>query len=449
MLRFARTFVAAALMLPALTITATVPEAQAQTIQRVVSPSGIVAWLIRDTSVPLVAMEVSFAGGGVLDPAGREGLSRLATGLLDEGAGERDDQAYASALEDLSARLGFGSTLDSASVSLRALSETFGSAVDLAVDALVAPRFDAAAIERVRRQVLVGLQREQEDPATMANRAFFRDAFGTHPYARGSRGTPQAIAAVTRDDLLAWTRAQFTRDAMTIGVAGDITPEALANLLEASFGRLPATGTRPPVTTATVAAPAGVRIIDMQVPQSTVVFGHQGIARSDPDWYAATVVNYILGGGGFTSRLTEEVREKRGLTYGISTGLAGFQHANLLMGQSQTDNASAAEVVRLITGVWRSLATDGPTDAEVEGAKSWLTGSFPLRMDSTASIARLLVGLQLDGLGQDYLERRTSLIAAVTPADVRRVAARLLTTDQLSVVIAGRPVGITAGPLPR
>ncbi len=427
-----------ALVLSIMTVTA---HAQPQP-ERVVSPGGIVAWLIRDTSVPLVAVEASFAGGGTLDPVGREGLARLGAALLDEGAGSRDDQAFSAAVEDLAARLGFEAGLDDATLSLRALKATLPQALELTFDALTAARFDARPLDRNRRQLQVALERDAVDPARTATQAFFADAFADHPYGRGSRGTVETLAAITQGDLIAWRQRQFTRANVTIGVAGDITAAELAPLLDASFGRL-AAGTAPALASKRVAAAKpGVRVIEKDVPQTLVLFGHAGIARSDPDWPAAAIIANVLGGGGFSSRLMTEVREKRGLSYGIGAGLQHLAASDLLIGQTRTDNATAGAVVPLIEEVWRTLATDGPTTDEIDVAKAGLIGSLALRLDSTRALAGVLIDLQLNQLPIDYLTRRSQLIRATAPEDIRRVAGRLLQSQALSILVVGRPVGV-------
>lgn len=273
----------------------------------------------------------------------------------------------------------------------------------------------------------------------MAQRAWFRAAFPDHPYGRGSRGTPTGLAAVTADDLKAWAREHLTRDVLVIGVAGDIDAATLAPLLDTIFGALPKSAARPTVPDVAPADPGALMQIDRQLPQSVVLFGKAGIKRGDPDYYAAFILNHILGGGGFGSRLVDQVREKRGLAYSVSSSLAIFDHAALMQAQTATKNASVEETVKLVRAEWERLAEKGPTLEELADAKTYLTGSFPLQLDSTGRIAQILISLQIDHLGIDYLDRRNALLESVTREQAQRVAQRLFDPRPLSIVVVGPP----------
>jgi zinc protease len=413
--------------------------AHAVTVERVTSPRGIEAWLVEDHSVPVVSIHFMFRAGAAIDPDGKEGLSRLATSLLDEAAGDLDNQAFQRRLEDLVSELDFGATLDAVSGHLKSLKQNLAPSVEMLRLSVTAPRFDAADIERLRTQLEVSLAREAEEPHAMAQRAWFRAAFPDHPYGRGSRGTPAGLAAVTADDLKAWLPLHLTRDVLLIGVSGDVAPAELAPLLDRMFGDLPATATRPPVPDATPADPGALMQIDRALPQSVVLFGKSGIKRSDPDYYAAYILNHILGGTSFNSRLMDEVREKRGLVYSVSSSLASFDHAELMQAQTATKNATVEETVKLVRAEWARLAAKGPTLEELAAAKTYLTGSFPLQLDSTGRIASILLSMQLDHLGIDYLDRRNALLDSVTLEQAQRVAQRLFDPAPLSIVVVGPP----------
>jgi zinc protease len=267
--------------------------------------------------------------------------------------------------------------------------------------------------------------------------------FGDHPYARPVSGTHDSLDAITADDLKAYAKARFVRDRLVIGVVGDITPENLAFALDKIFGGLPKTGDLPTVPEATLSAAGRTMVVEKPIPQSIVVFGQPGLKRDDPDWYIASVMNHILGSGGFTSRLTEEVREKRGLAYSIYSYLNPMDHAALIMGGFGTQNARVAESLAILRKEWARMAEEGVTETELENAKNYLNGSFPLRLDSGRRIAQLLVAIQIHDLGIDYMERRPRLIGAVTTGDIARVARRLLKAEDLTVVVVGQPVGIS------
>jgi zinc protease len=432
-----RVFLALALLLAAV-------PAGAVTVERVVSPHGIEAWLVQDHANPIISMDFAFRGGAALDPAPKAGLATLAAGLLDEGAGPYDSLAFQQKLEDLAIEMEFNAGKDNLRGGLKTLTEHRDTAFDLLRLALTQPRFDREPVERVRSQILTMLARELQDPDAVAARAWYRAMYPNHPYGTPTRGTPETVKAVAIPDLKGFVKAHFSRDRLLVGVVGDITPEQLGPLLDTTFGALPATAGPVKVPDTAPEATGKVAVIERPNPQSVAVFGEAGIKRADPDWYAAYVMNYILGGGGFSSRLTEEVREKRGLAYSVYSYLAPMDHSALIVGGVATENARLGESLELIRGEWRRMHDHGPTDKELDDAKTYLTGSFPLQMDSTGAIAGLLVQMQLDQLGIDYLDKRNGYIQAVTLDQVRAVARRLLDPERLTFTVVGRPAGIGA-----
>jgi len=412
-------------------------------IERVVSPGGIEAWLVRDPTLPLLTMEMRFRGGAASEPADRVGIAQLATDMLREGAGDLDSSAFARALDDRSISLGFGASSDSMSVGLRVLNEHREFGIGLLVAALTRPRFDPQTVERVRTRLLAGYAREAEEPRAQVRRAFQAAAFPNHPYGRSLEAAIAGTRAATIDEMRALLTARMARDNLIVGVVGDITAQELGPLLDRALGALPAKSR--PVEVAEIRAEISAErmiVIKRRLPQSVQIFGAPGLKRDDPDWFAAQLVNYVLGGGGFSSRLMTEVREKRGLTYGVSTGLSALDFGAVLVGSSSTENSRAALSLDVIRGEWRRMADEGPTADELEGAKAFLTGSFPLGLDSSASVARLLVAIQYDHLGFDYLSRRDQLIRSVTLDDARRVARRLYGGRGFLTVIVGEPEGL-------
>lgn len=412
-------------------------------IQSVTSPGGITAWLVEDPSIPFAALEIRFMGGTSLDAPGKRGAVNLMTALIEEGAGDMDAQAFAAARDGLAADFRFNAGQDAVGVSARFLTENRDQAIDLLHAALTAPRFDPQAIERVRGQVLAKLADEAEDPEAIAANTFDRLAWGAaHPYGSSGDGTPESVAALTRDDIVAAHRAALARDRVFVAAAGDISAEELGALLDRLLGDLPATGAALPGP-ATWQAKGGVTVVDYPVPQATVMFGHEGIMRDDPDFFAAFILNEIMGGGRFGSRLMTEVRERRGLTYGIGTSLAPMDLGAAFLGQFASDNAKVAEAIAVVRAEWKRIAEEGVTAQELADAKSYLTGSYALRWDGNASIARILVGMQMDNLPIDYPAKRNAMIEAVTPEDIRRVAARIFREGDLHFVVVGQPEGLT------
>jgi zinc protease len=384
-------------------------------------------------------LDVTFRGGTALDPADKSGLATLTADLLDEGAGELDSQAFQGRMEDLATSLEFSASDDGIGISLRSITANLEPSLTLLRLALTAPRFDAPAVARVRDQLLSQIAREQREPQYIAGRLWHRNAYDDHPYARPRQGTAESIARISVEDMRGLVKTRFARDTMLIGVVGDVSPETLQGLLDRIFGDLPAHGAADVVPEATAAAKSALLLAKLPIPQSVVTFGQPGIKRADPDWYIALVVNHVLGGGGFSSRLTAEVRVKRGLAYSVYSALHPLQHSGLIIGGVASENSRVAQSIDIIRAEWRRMRDEGPTAEELKDAKTYLTGSFPLSLDSTGRIAGTLVAMQRDRLGIDYLEKRAALIDAVTLADAKRVAQRLLDPDKLSFVVVGSP----------
>jgi len=418
-------------------------QARAVEVQRVVSPGGIEAWLVEDHTNPIIALELAFRGGSALDPEGKAGLAHMAASTIDEGAGPLDSQAFQGELDNLSISLRFQAGLDGFNGSLETLTANRDRAFELLRLALTEPRFDEEPVERIRSQIIASLSRESEDPDYIAGRVLRRLMYGDHVYARQTRGTEASIARITADDLRGFVKQRLGRDRLFVGVVGDITPEQLGKALDETFLALPAKSAPFEVPHAEVQNKGETVVIAKPIPQSVVALAQEGIARDDPDYYAAYVVNYILGGGGFNSRLVNEVREKRGLAYSVYSYLAAYDHGDMVYGGTATQNARVGESLDLIRQEWRRMAEAGPTEEELEAAKRYLTGSFPLRFNSSDNIAGMLVGMQLEDLGIDYLEKRNSYIEAVTLDDAKRVARELYQPDALTVVVVGSPEGVT------
>lgn len=410
-------------------------------IKEVTSPGGITAWLVESHDIPFTALEIRFRGGTSLDAPGKRGSVNLMTALIEEGAGDLDAQGFAAARDGLAAQFRFSAGMDDVGVSARFLTENRDQALALLRSALIEPRFDADAVERVRGQVLTGLRGDEKDASAIADRLMAARQFGEHPYGSSGDGTIDSVTALTRDDIVAAHKGALARDRIYVAAAGDITAEALGVLLDDLLGGLPATGAAMPGR-AEMRTGGGLVVSDLPGPQSVVQFAQPGVAFDDPDYFAAVIVNEILGGGRFGARLMTEVREKRGLTYGIGTGLASLDHAEWLAGQFESANGKVAEAIEVVRAEWARIATEGVTEAELNAAKTFLTGSYPLRFDGNAQIAGILVGMQTLGLPADYPATRNARVEAVTMADVQRVAAELFAPEQLFFVVVGQPDGV-------
>ncbi|MDX1580849.1 MAG: pitrilysin family protein, partial [Alphaproteobacteria bacterium] len=413
--------------------------------KEVVSPGGIKAWLVEDHSVPVIAIDFEFAGGSAYDPEGKEGLAYLASGLLDEGAGEMTALAFQQALEEHAIKMGFEARQDWFSGEMKILSSEAVPAFELLGLALSAPRFDQDAVERVRQQVLSMQLYDAQQPRRMAWKIWRAQALEGHPYARFRKGTAESIAAITQADLRAFMARHATRASLRIGVVGDITAQELGPLLDDAFGRLPqgeGTADLPP---APFPKAGELAHLAQDISQSVVIFGAPGLKREDPRWYAWSVLNYVLGGGGFSSRLMEEVRRKRGLTYGVSTSLSSSQEGGLIVGSASTRSARVGETVQVIRDELARIAEDGITEQELADARTYLLGSYPLYFTESDDIAVQLVGVQRFGLGQSYFADRAGLIEAVSLEDVNALAEEFLQPGNFFWLVLGADPGPLEG----
>ncbi|MEZ5724047.1 MAG: pitrilysin family protein [Paracoccaceae bacterium] len=416
--------------------------AAATEIQEVTSPSGIKAWLVEDHSIPFTALNLAFRGGASLDAPGKRGAINLMTHTLEEGAGEMDATAFAAATEDLGARITFDVSDDALVVSSQLLTENRDQAAALIGAALSDPLFAEDAVARVKGQVMSLVRSEENDPNAIARTALAKSIWGAHPYGSSINGTVDTLTPLGPQDMVEAKNRVIARDRVIVGAAGDITPEELGLLIDGILSGLPETGTVPLPDQASFSPDAATEVIDWDSPQTVVAFALPGPEMDDPDYFAAFVANRIFGGGGFSSRLMEEIREKRGLTYGVYTALVNGVYGPSWMGGMSSSNASVAEAVTLLRGELARMA-DGVSDKELADAKTYLTGEYPLRWDGNGKIAGILAGMQLIGLPIDYPEKRSAMIEAVTAEDVARVSAERLTDEHLHLVLVGRPEHFT------
>jgi zinc protease len=423
--------------------------ASAMDIQRVVSPGGIEAWLVESHENPLIAMRFAFRGGSGQDPEGKEGLAYFVSGMMDEGAGELNSVAFQERTEELAIRMNFDAGRDVMTGSFQTLTANKDEAFDLLRLALTEPRIDPDAVERVRLQILASLKYEQNDPQTVASNAWDRLAFGTHPYGQPIKGSVESVGAITREDLQDYIRRNYAQDNLLVSVVGDVTPDELGKLLDRVFGDLPKEADLRPVAEANPPLGPAQEIIEMDVPQSVAQFGHRGFPRKDDDFMASYILNYIIGGGGFSSRLMEEVREKRGLAYSVYSYLFPYRHGSVFVVNVATENKAVAQSREVIESELQRFAKEGPTEEELANAKSYLTGSYPLRFDSSNKIANQLLWIQIEDLGIDYIDTRNDQVKAVTFDDIKRVAKRLIEANRLITIIVGKPeTGTVEEPAP-
>ncbi|MCV3242276.1 M16 family metallopeptidase [Mesorhizobium sp. ZC-5] len=418
-----------------LTLPAIVAARAAVTIQEVTSEKGIKAWLVEDYSVPIVSVRFAFSGGSTQDPAGKEGLANLMTGLFDEGADNLDSDAFQERLDDAGAEMRFNAGRDSLYGSMRMLADQKDEALELLRLAVEKPRFDAAPIDRIRAQIVSGIVANEKDPQTAAQFAWAQALYGEHPYSRRDEGTRETLAAITADDLHAFHKRLFARGNLTIGVVGAIDAETLKRDLDKVFGDLPA---EPALQKVEMVEPKLDQeiLIPYDLPQTSLLLAYPGIERTDPQFFAAYLMNHILGGGSFTSRLFNEVREKRGLAYGVDSSIVNNEHSSALVINTATRSDRSAETLAIIRAEVKRMADEGVTEEELDAAKKYLIGSYAINnLDTSRGIAGTLVELQINKLGIDYIERRKGLIDAVTADQVQAAAKRLLLAEPAVLII--------------
>jgi len=422
-----------------------VASAQSMKIQEVVSSKGITAWLVEDHTLPLISMQFAFRGGSVQDPSGKAGVAYFVSGMLDEGAGDIRSAEFQEKLQDLAIKLSFESERDVFTGGIKTLTKNKDEAFDLLRLALNQPRMDQDAVERIREQIASIIRMDNEDPEDIAADSWFAHVFAGHPYGSPTKGTLDTLAKISADDLKNFVKTQFARDNLHVGVVGDITPDELAKTLDKAFGDLPEKADLKPVSTPDWTMEPRNVFIEKATPQTVVSFGLPGPKRKDDDFIPAYVLNYIIGGGGFSSKLMEEVREKRGLAYSVYTYLSPLDYAGICFGGVATKNEAVAESIAVIKDVLKQIATEGPSEEDLENAKRYLTGSYALRFSSSARIAQILLWVQIEELGIDYIDKRNSLIEAVTMADIKRVSG-YMDPDRMVMTIVGQPEGLAPGP---
>jgi zinc protease len=429
------------LVLIAIVGTLIATRADAIDIQEVTTPRGIKAWLVQDKTAPLVALSFSFAGGTASEPEDRKGATSLMALMLTDGAGALPAEAFKLREEDAAVSLGFSASSDRLNGSLRVLTANREQGFELLRLALTAPRFDTDMLEQRRSQAIASFNRAEQRPRAVAERTMARTMFAGHPYAQDFGDPRQSLKTIAPSDLRARAAALLRRDGLIVAAVGDIDAADLAPALDRAFGDLPVG--EPPAAIPEWTPSLGPRtiVVERPVPQSAIVMAMPGVLRADPDWYAALALSQILGGGQ-QSRLFDEVRNKRGLAYSVSSGLRPMAKASLLVIAAGSANDRVAETIQVIRGEVARLREKGVDGQELADAKTQLTGALALSLDSSRAVAGLLHGLQVDGLPRTFLDHRAGLIAAVTKADVDRVARRLLRDDAITTVVVGKPLGL-------
>lgn len=416
--------------------------AHATNIKEVTSGGGIKAWLVEDHKLPIVSMRFAFRGGVEQDPVDKQGLAMLSMRLMAEGAGPYDAAAFQQRLADHSITIDFSAGRDALSGTFRSLSKDRKYGADLLGLALAAPRTDMKDFTRARDQQLSTLRAQLSDPNWQARYALFREVFANHPYGLRSLGSTKTLTSLTQKDVKTFIHDHLAQDNVIVAVAGDITEPELSDMLDETFGKLPKHAELKEVKEVVWPSTPKTILTQREGTQTELLFAMPAPKEDDPDWYAAEIANYIVGGGGFSARLMQDVRDKKGLTYGIYTTLSPADHAGLFIGSAATDNPKTKEAWDVAADTMRRFYEDGATEKEINAAKDYLTGSIPLELTSTQSIAAVMVELQMRHRGTDYLDKSSKLIRDVPNEDVQAAIRKWFNPDRLTLSMVGKPASM-------
>lgn len=404
--------------------------------KRVVLPNGLTLLVSEKRALPIVTVQVLIKAGSVLEPQDKAGLANLAAELLTRGTKSRSALEISEAIEFVGGSLGSGGGVDSASASLTVLKKDLDLGLDLLADILLNPVFAEEEIRRKVNETLAAIRKKQEEPGVVAEEALEALIFGDHPYGRPLEGTEESLKRITRRDLRAFHGTYYRPERTIVAVVGDVGVEEIVAKFKALFsawerGEVP----EPVLPSPPPLDGLKVKKVNKSLTQANIALGHLGISRENPDFYAVQVMNYILGSGGFASRLMTNIRDEKGWAYDISSHFVARLQPGSFVVSLQTKNENAQPAIEEILKEIERIREEPVADQELADAKAYLIGSFPLRLDTNAKIANLLTSIELFGLGLDYVERYPELIQRVTKEDVLRVARKYLDPEHLALVV--------------
>lgn len=411
------------------------------TIQTFTTPGGISVWLVEEPSIPILSLRMAWEAGSTSDPLGQEGLTNAMVYQMNEGAGALDSQAFSKRMEELNMSFGCSAGSDNTYCNASMLTENAAEAFDLIALAYAEPRFDEGPWERYVREQEVSLKTRETSAGYLYGEAQEAALWPDHPYARDF--TADSLAALSAEAAKAHKNKIMSSSGMIVTAVGAMSPETLAPLIDKAAAGVSETGISVDIPQVSLAPAVEAPIlVDLPQPQSLVGFTAPAMRREDPDFYTAIVLNYTFGGGGFESRLMQDLRVEKGLTYGIYTSVSASEKLQTWGGSGQTKNESAADFIDAIKANMRLIVDEGISEEELADAKSYLTGSFPLGFDSNAKIAGNMMGLRLDGLPVDFWDTRNAMVEAVTLEDVNRVAKTYLKPEAFTFIVVGQPEGL-------
>ncbi len=409
-------------------------------IQSLTTAQGVNFWLLEDHYLPIVSVKISFPhSGSAYDPNNKTGLANLVALLLNEGAGDYDEFTFHSELEAIATDIDFWVDEDYFYVSLKTLSEHITQAIKLMEVALTQPHFSPESIERVKEQLKVAITKQQQKPSYLALEKLRNKFYGNHPYARAREGTIESLDLIERKDLLHFVTEHFTKENINVSVVGDVEVEKISVLLDSSFSSLAQISNREVVAvdSPVPSSEGGVFYVSVNVPQTFIAFASAAPLRGSDDFYPMYILNYILGGGGFESRLMQKVREEEGLVYSVSSSYDTNEKSGLIIGTAATEKKKAHKTIEAIKDEYKKIYSKGITEKELADAKSYLINSFPLKMTKNTYLASFLDAMQQQELGINFLDERNKMVESVTLAQINDVAKRWLSADNVTIISAG------------
>jgi zinc protease len=404
--------------------------------KRIPLENGMVLLLSEKHDIPMVTMNMAIKAGSTAEPEDKPGLASITASLLMQGTSKRTASRINSEIDFIGGSLSVSGGNDFASANLRVLKKDIQTGLDLLSDVLMNPVFDQKEIDRKVKEILAEIQRQKEDPDIVAGEAFTKAVFGRNAYGRTSDDVAAYLPQLTRQDIVNFYSARYRPNNIIIAIVGDVNEKETISLLKEYFkgwkqSDQPLPASVPPL----VIEKNVVRKIDKDITQANINIGNIGISRENPDYYAVTIMNYIFGGGGFSSRLMDNIRDNKGLAYDVHSAFSAQKEPGAFSVSIRTKNESANEVIAETLKEIRRIQAEPVTDKELADAKAYLTGSFPLKMDTYGKIAGMLTFIEIYNLGLDYPQKYSAMINAVTKEDVKRVAQKYLHPDSLVIVV--------------
>lgn len=409
-------------------------------IQRWTTPEGTQILLVEHRENPIVDMEISFKGaGGVFNPSGKSQVAQFTAALLTDGTKTLDEEAFNEKANDIAANIGSDSDHETATIGFRSLSKAknLNQTLALVNESLTAPRFDPAVFARRQKQAITALQQQETTPDFAAERAFTKLAYPNHPYGSNAYVTVDSLKAVTLDDIRAFHRTHYGKDNAVVAIVGDVSRRQAEKMVQTALKGLPNTSQAGSEIAPVQAQTAQRRDIPFAGEQAQIILGMPLIKRHDPDYYALVAGNYVLGGGGFDSRLMNRLRDQKGYTYGVYSSMMPLTEAGVFSIGYSTQKKNTRASLADVQAVVEQFIAEGPTEAELKQAKANIVGSFPLRFDSNAKLLKYLSLIGVHNLESSYLQDYPKAVEQLTTAQIKDARQRRLKFSDLHVVVVG------------